>query len=155
MARLEGKRALDIGNRARELADQVVEGGALVPPLGKIRAHLDHRVEAGQRGFEGAVIHRGGAAGQNAVYFVVVRQAPEMPNLRFDAGHIGYGLGGLQIGEQTVEPGIVLRRHSHTPHHKRNYQADKGEAAGHAPNERPAKAGGNGPPVAQSKSSAV
>ena len=35
MARLEGKRALDIGNRALELADQVVEGGALVPPSAK------------------------------------------------------------------------------------------------------------------------
>src|SRR5258708_21270456 len=57
VARLELEGLLDIDHRGPEVADQELDGGALVPALGELRVDPDHCVGRGQRALELARVH--------------------------------------------------------------------------------------------------
>src|SRR5258708_4993105 len=84
MMRLELQRALDIGDARLEIAEYIIDGGALVPAFGEIRAALDHGIEDGERLFGTAVGHRLQPALHHRVDLVIGADAPDLPDDRLD-----------------------------------------------------------------------
>ena len=58
VARLQGQRPFDVGDRGLVLAHQVVHGGPLVPAFGEFRVEADDGIEELQRVIELADRHR-------------------------------------------------------------------------------------------------
>src|SRR5258708_28260981 len=88
MMRLQLQRALDIGDARLEIAEDVIDGGALVPALGEIGAALNHGIEDGERLFGTAVGHRLQPALHHRVDLVIGADAPDLPDDRLDNPHL-------------------------------------------------------------------
>src|SRR5689334_7750023 len=61
------------------LADEVIGGGTLVPPLGEVGLPANHLGKRVDRGVELSMLHFGDARTEQMVHLVVARPAPDVP----------------------------------------------------------------------------
>ena len=118
---------------AGKFAHQIVNGGPLVPSLGKVRRLLDQLVETFQRNGVLLLDQRYDPCLHQAVDRVVVGLRPDLPDLLLDDLRLGVARRRPQTLEQRIEARILLIRARHF-----GWSADDAQPCGRHQGKQPA-----------------
>src|SRR5439155_835227 len=146
MGRVALEHLVAVGGGLAVLADQVVDGGALVPALGEIRATADDLAEGVDGGLELAVLHLGDAGAQQVVHVLVAGAAPHLPQRALrQPPHPRVGIGAMAIQRSPAGSYISVASKMRKGASPPNTRMRSGSAAA----ARPPRPRGNGAPVRQ------